>query len=110
MSTASSEHYHAHVYFEPQQLELASQLHRELAARFPVSLGCIFSMAIGPHPQGIFQVLLPEAQFAPVVEWLLHNRRGLDVLVHGVSGDDLKDHTEHALWLGQSLPLKLEVL
>ena len=44
------------------------------------------------------------------MEWLLHNRRGLDVLVHAVSGDDLKDHTEYALWLGQSLPLKLEVL
>lgn len=110
MSDLNSEHYHAHVYFEPSQLELASQLQRELAVRFPVRLGRIFSMPIGPHPKGMFQVLLPKTQFAPVVEWLLHNRRSLDVLVHGVSGDDLKDHTEHAMWLGQSLPLKLEAL
>jgi len=103
-------HYHAHVYFETSQLELASQLHRELAARFPVTLGRLFPMPIGPHSKGMFQVLLPKAQFAPVVEWLLLNRQGLDVLVHAVSGDDLKDHTEYAMWLGQSLPLKLDAL
>lgn len=109
MST-QSHYYHAHVYFEVGQLELASQLHRELAARFPVRLGRIFSVPIGPHPKSMFQVLFDAGQFASVVPWLMHNRQGLDVLVHGVSGDDLKNHTELTLWLGNSHQLDLSVL
>ncbi len=105
-----SDHYHAHVYFAPQQIALASQLHRELAERFDVALGRIYSFPIGPHPLPMFQVLFTAAQFAQLITWLLHNRKGLDVLVHGVSGDDLRDHTELTLWLGKSHPLDLSVL
>ena len=110
MGSVGDNHYHAHVYFESQQLEIASQLHRELAERFKVVLGRVFPMPIGPHPKGMFQVVFSANQFALIVEWLLHNRRGLDVLVHAVSGNDLKDHTELTLWLGQSHALRLEVL
>ena len=110
MGSVGGEHYHAHVYFDSQQHEIASQLHRELAGKFKVALGRIFSMPIGPHPKGMFQVVFSASQFATIVEWLLHNRRGLDVLVHAVSGNDLKDHTELTLWLGQSHALRLEAL
>ena len=36
------------------------------------------------------------------------NRGGLDVLLHPETGDDLADHTAHAVWLGEKLPLRLE--
>ena len=107
---AAPQYYHAHVYFDVPQLDLASQLHRELAARFPVRLGRIFPKPIGPHPKPMFQVLFDASQFATVVPWLLANRQGLDVLVHGVSGDDLKDHTKLVMWLGNSHRLDLSVL
>ena len=38
------------------------------------------------------------------------NRQGLAVLVHPETGNDYKDHAEYAVWLGEMLPLKLEVL
>ncbi len=38
------------------------------------------------------------------------NRKGLTVLVHGVTGDDIYDHTELVLWLGESLKLNLDAL
>lgn len=106
----STEHYHAHVYFEVDQLAIAQQLHEELSARFPVVMGRIFTRPIGPHPMPMFQVIFAASQFAGLVQWLLHNRQGLDILVHGVSGDDLNDHTELTLWLGQSHKLDLSVL
>ena len=37
-------------------------------------------------------------------------RAGLTVLVHPLTGDDLADHRDHALWLGDSRPLDLEAL
>ena len=110
MGSVGDRFYHAHVYFEPQQLETASQLREELAEKFKAVMGRLFPMPVGPHPKGMFQIVFSERQFAPIVEWLLHNRRGLDVLVHAVSGNDLKDHTELTLWLGRSLELKLEAL
>jgi len=44
------------------------------------------------------------------VPWLMLNREGLDVLVHPETDDAYDDHTSHAMWLGQPLDLRLEVL
>ena len=38
------------------------------------------------------------------------NHAGLDVLIHPETGDDVADHTEQALWLGQKLELNIEFL
>ncbi|WP_413167957.1 DOPA 4,5-dioxygenase family protein [Capilliphycus salinus ALCB114379] len=48
-------------------------------------------------------------QFDLLIPWLEENREGLSVLVHGLTGNDLEDHTEHASWLGTAVPLKLTV-
>jgi DOPA 4,5-dioxygenase len=45
--------------------------------------------------------------FAEVMPWLMVNRSGLTVFVHANTGDNLKDHTEHVIWLGPSEPLNL---
>jgi DOPA 4,5-dioxygenase len=37
--------------------------------------------------------------------WLSLNRQGLVVLIHPLTGDDLADHTEHAIWMGAVRPL-----
>ena len=58
----------------------------------------------------MYQVLFAADQFARLVPWLMLNRGPLDVLVHPSTGDDLADHTAHALWLGEQLPLRLEAL
>ncbi|MEL0630893.1 DOPA 4,5-dioxygenase family protein [Psychromonas aquatilis] len=36
-------------------------------------------------------------------------RNGLTVLVHALTGDNLKDHTEHAYWLGHPVALNLSI-
>jgi DOPA 4,5-dioxygenase len=33
----------------------------------------------------------------------------LNVLVHPQTGDSLKDHTDHATWLGEPATLKVEM-
>ncbi|RBB92051.1 4,5-dioxygenase, partial [Pseudomonas sp. MWU12-2115] len=45
--------------------------------------------------------------FAQVVPWLALNRQGLVVFLHPDTGDDLLDHTEHAIWMGAMRPLDL---
>lgn len=100
--------YHAHVYFDPQQLSQAAQLHQELS-HLPVRLGRIHTLPIGPHPKPMFQVLFEAVDYAFVRAWLEAHRMDLDVLLHKETGDHLADHTTHTEWLGDAHNLRLEV-
>jgi aromatic ring-cleaving dioxygenase len=102
--------YHAHVYYLPETRAQAEKVREQLGARFPVQLGRWHDAPVGPHTRGMYQVLFAAAEFARVVPWLMLNRGPLDVLVHPSTGDDLADHTAHALWLGDRLPLDLAAL
>lgn len=45
-----------------------------------------------------------------MVGWLALNRGGLIVFTHALTGDDIKDHTDHAIWMGAMLELNLSAL
>jgi DOPA 4,5-dioxygenase len=104
--------YHAHVYYDPATTrERAERLRTRLAAAFPeATLGRCHDALVGPHPQSMYQVAFPRALLATLLPWLMLNRDGLTILLHPETGDDLTDHSEHAVWLGGMLPLRLEVL
>ncbi len=99
--------YHAHVYFLPETRAAAEHLREQLGQRFDVRLGRWHDQPIGPHTRGMYQVLFAAELFATLVPWLMLNRGPADVLVHPSTGDDLADHTAHALWLGEKLRLNL---
>jgi DOPA 4,5-dioxygenase len=102
--------FHAHVYYDEASRPKAVALREALAERFEVTLGRWRDEPVGPHPQPMYQVAFRSDQFAVVTEWLMTYRNGLTVLVHPRSGDDLRDHTEYALWMGRILPLNLKAL
>lgn len=58
----------------------------------------------------MYQVQFATELFASFVPWLALNRRGLAILVHPESGNALADHTDHAIWMGEVLDIKTEVL
>lgn len=101
--------YHAHVYFDPAQQSAAADLHQRAAAAFPSRVGRLLSYPVGPHSKGMFQIVFTSDQLAQVLPWLMQNRGELDVLVHGETGNDYLDHTQNVMWLGQSLPLRLDI-
>jgi aromatic ring-cleaving dioxygenase len=102
--------YHAHIYYgDESRLPLANALCDALAAQFPVELGKNNGVA-GPHPVAQRQVIFKPSAFAEVLPWLMFNRQGLDILVHPLSDDEYDDHTANALWLGNPVSLKLEIL
>jgi len=102
--------YHAHVYYDAGSKATAASLRDALAARFEVKLGRWHDKPVGPHPMGSYQVVFGPGLFATLVPWLMLNRAGLTVLVHPNTGDDLADHHDRALWLGESQDLDLSVL
>jgi aromatic ring-cleaving dioxygenase len=102
--------YHAHVYFDAQSVGQARALCEEAGRRFQLAVGRVHEKNVGPHPRWSCQIAFSAAQFDRVVPWLEAHREGLDVLVHGLTGDDIRDHTEFAYWLGNDWPLDLSAL
>jgi aromatic ring-cleaving dioxygenase len=103
--------YHAHVYYDPQRTRgRAEHLREQVAAEFPqAKLGGWHDELVGPHPQSMYQIAFPNRLLGSFLPWLMLNRAGLTVLLHPETGNDLLDHTAHAAWLGDALPLRLEV-
>ena len=102
--------YHAHIYYDPASRAAAAALRTAMEARFEARYGRWHDVPVGPHPQAMYQVAFPVAEFPRLVPWLMLNRGELVILVHPETGDEYADHAHHALWLGAKLPLKLEVL
>jgi aromatic ring-cleaving dioxygenase len=103
--------YHAHVYYDPQATrERAERLRAMVAAEFPrATLGRWHDELVGPHTQSMYQIAFPASELASFLPWLMLNRDGLSILVHPETGDDYRDHSAHAAWLGAVLPLRLDV-
>ena len=101
--------YHAHVYFDRDTRAQAEALCRAAGETFGVAVGRVHQKRVGPHPHWSCQLAFDAAQFDALVPWLEANRGGLTILVHGLTGDDLKDHTTHAAWLGAPATLDLSV-
>jgi aromatic ring-cleaving dioxygenase len=99
--------YHAHVYFDAANREQARQLCTAAGETFGVKVGRMHDKPVGPHPRGSCQLTVKTEQFATVIPWLIENRHGLTIFAHAQTGDALKDHTDHVIWLGPSETLKL---
>jgi len=100
--------YHAHLYFDKDSAERASFVGEEAKRLFSINLGRVHRKLLGPHPNWSCQLAFNCHQFNELIPWLEIHREGLSILVHGLTGDDLADHTKHASWLGEELNLKLE--
>lgn len=72
-----------------------------------------YSRPVGPHPIAMFEVnLFTPAQFGAFIPWLVINRGPLSALVHPntVEGEEVRNHTQRATWLGERVPLDLRGL
>jgi len=103
--------WHAHIYYEPTTRKAAETVREGIAALFPEALlGRWHDAPIGPHSRGMYQVAFPPALLPTLLPWLMLNRGGLAVLVHPETGHEVADHTRHAAWLGEILPVRTEML
>ena len=108
--TAAIQSYHAHVYYDAETKETAARLRAGVEARFDITMGRWHDRPVGPHPCWSYQILFEPALFGELVPWLALNREGLTVFVHPNTGQDLPDHAEYAMWLGESPELNLDAL
>jgi DOPA 4,5-dioxygenase len=104
--------WHAHVYFDASTRDAARAFRDAVAAQFGdrIELGRFHERPVGPHPCWSYQVAFAPSQFADVVGWLALNHRELDVFVHPNTDDELRDHRDCAVWLGNTHTLDLRAV
>jgi len=101
--------YHAHIYFDADTIDLATRICRQAGDLFPVTVGRIHQKNVGPHPRWSCQLAFAPDQFDRVIPWLMLNRAGLTVFAHPETGNELADHRDNALWMGEKLDLDLTI-
>lgn len=102
--------YHAHVYYEAGTKDRAALLRMQVEERFEMRMGRWHDNPVGPHPTGSYQIAFTPDLFGEIVPYLALNRDGLTVFIHPDTGDDVPDHTERAIWLGEQRKLDLSAL
>jgi DOPA 4,5-dioxygenase len=107
MTMSEIENFHAHVYYDADTRAAAATLCEKAGKTFGVKVGRMHDNPVGPHPRGSCQLTIEKSQFADVVPWLVLNRGKLTVFTHAQTGNALKDHTAHVIWLGPSEKLDL---
>ena len=99
--------YHAHVYFEQETLAFATDLCKKAGDLFALNVGRVHQKPVGPHPKWSCQIKFSSNDFDQLIPWFEDNRKGLSILVHAVTGENLQDHTDYAYWLGNEVELRL---
>ena len=102
--------FHAHLYYDPEDVDRARAVAAAAVERFPeLAVGHFHLAPVGPHPRGSCQLTVPTALFGDVAQWLALNRAGLTVFAHASTGDDRADHSQHVIWFGPSEPIDLSL-
>jgi DOPA 4,5-dioxygenase len=113
--------YHFHVYWfinDTRTEQLALNLRAAILAQnekqyfTAIPLDRVNSEPVGPHPIASYEVWVPQEYFARFYSWILLNRpRELSILLHPLTREEVRDHTERAVFLGDwRLPLKTAAL
>ena len=103
--------YHAHIYFEPEEREVAESLRDEFMGMIGNQLlfvGSMTSGKAGPHPIPQFELHFLRGLLDEVEKTI--RASGLRALVHPLTDDDLADHTRLAKWIGEPIELDLTTL
>jgi DOPA 4,5-dioxygenase len=109
MAEPSIRDFHAHIYYDPEEVERAKQLAAAVQQRFHIAVGHFHLRPVGPHPRGSVQLTVPRDVFGDVAQFLALNRDDLTIFAHAETGDDLSDHTKHVIWFGASEKLDLSI-
>jgi len=99
--------YHVHIYFEKgaESEKNAVETAQTLAEKFPGAVLDAHRVGrVGPHTEPNIGVTITPESFGEVVGFLQMNNKGLSILIHPRTGDELVDHGDAALWLGKPVP------
>ncbi|MBC7458813.1 MAG: DUF1653 domain-containing protein [Bdellovibrionaceae bacterium] len=104
------EKFHAHVYFNENKQAQAEAFHKKMEqSQIHNGLSPLRFELRGPHPDWMFTVHFTTENFMAMIDFMQKHRNGLSILIHPLSGSEVLDHTDYAMFLGQKEKLNLAV-
>ncbi|BEJ13216.1 hypothetical protein CspHIS471_0303900 [Cutaneotrichosporon sp. HIS471] len=92
-----------HVYHQPNNPNHVQYAHKLYEA--------FFDGPLGPHPIPMFEInVFTPAELGALFTWMMANRGPCSVLIHPNTGDEANDHTVRATWMGDKVPLDVDLL
>ena len=109
--------WHSHIYFDadshPRAEALVARMQNTFDETASITYGRWHHRPVGPHPDFSIQLEYPHDLFADVMGFRALRRDGLTIFTHPNTGEDtaseLRDHRDHAIWMGTVRPLKLSL-
>lgn len=104
------EGYHIHIYHDDAMSQfVADGIREQIKTLFPEHLEADYNIArVGPHLAHNIQIDIKKEGFAEILQWLQMNNDGLSILVHPETGDDIKDHLQHSIWVNKELGYNMD--
>jgi len=104
-----------HIYYRPASVaesKYVKELHERIRREFPeLRIYKLWDTPMGPHPTAMFEVgTFTPHQTGAFFCWLVVHRGPLSVLVHPITDDKWKDHSDLITWMGTPWPLYAEYL
>merc|ERR1711964_395239 len=65
---------------------------------------------LGPHLASQIRLWVPLEYVGEALSFILLQNDGLSVLIHALTTEEMKDHSDRAIWMGKPLDLKLDAL
>lgn len=102
--------FHAHIYFDLNEMSLAQELNTKITDElsYLTRFQQFYVQPIGPHPKAMIEFHFGEPDLAMMKIWLEKNRRSFSVLIHEDTQNDVRDHLENILWLGERLEINFD--
>ena len=101
--------FHAHLYYDADEVDTAKRFAQDARERFKLAVGHFHLEPVGPHPRGSCQLSMSPATFKEFALWAMDARGEMTIFAHGLSGNDLDDHTSYVIWFGPSEPLNMTI-
>lgn len=102
--------YHAHIYYDENSKAKAQSLSKAVENEHGgAAFGRWHDRPVGPHPDWSHQIAFEPDLFDRIIPFLALNQGGLTIFIHPNTDDELRDHRDGAIWMGQTRPLDLSV-
>jgi aromatic ring-cleaving dioxygenase len=98
--------WHCHIYFTPERRDHAVWMNDAIQDRFPIWDYRWLDKSNVLHPLPMFRFQFRPEDMSGFLEFVTLNRRDLSVLIHAITGNDIVDHSDNVMWMGE--PLKLD--
>ena len=109
--------WHCHFYFDaashPRAEALVAATQQHFGPETDITYGRWHHKPVGQHSDFSIQLEFPHELFAAVNSFLALDRNGLTIFTQPNTGEtsenELRDHRDHAVWMGVVRPLKLSL-